>query len=150
MNSRALSGVVAVSLMIFLAVAAIGAIYFYFQPYLSGSSLSPAFSCLNMKLNAPVEIQDVCINLTSQKIEIGINQKGDISKISSVDFSMTENGNENARWTCGGECSTCGFNVKTNKYYLPAEAIEYNSTMNASISLQISNCFFADRKLRAC
>lgn len=149
-NSKGVSNIVATVILITLAVSAAALLYAPLREFFSGTSLAPAFSCLDWQLNPPLEVQDICLNPESKRIEAQVMQGRDILNNIQVEFVLREEEKERARWSCGGSCPRCSFNQNSEKYFLPAEGITLDKARNQSVSLEISNCLFISKSLRNC
>ncbi|MEK6856316.1 MAG: hypothetical protein AABX66_04125 [Nanoarchaeota archaeon] len=146
-NKKGISNVVATVLIILVSVIAISAVYVSLKPALT-ASLSPAISCLDLKLNSLLEVQSACFNNNTKKIEISIGSMTNLNGVNSIDFGLDENGYTVYNWICGGSCSSCQF--EGNKYYLPIEGFSLNLTENQTIYLQVSNCLRLNKKVVEC
>lgn len=108
MNKKALSGVIAVILLISISILAVGIISTYVIKSSKSVQLSPESSCLDLKINQALKIESACYDSTSAIKEIKTTIKRNINteQISNIDFThIIENKKE--RWEVGGQCETC-------------------------------------------
>jgi archaellum component FlaF (FlaF/FlaG flagellin family) len=106
MNKKALSGVIAVVLLISLSILAVGIISTYVIKSSKSVQLSPEYSCLDLKINEAIKIESACYNSNIKEIKTTIKRNINTDQISSIKFThIAENKKE--AWEVGGSCLNC-------------------------------------------
>ena len=113
--------------------------------------LSPAFSCYEWQLDAPLNIESICYNNESQDIEATVFRKQESSEIRSFTLKISGE-NKNMLWNCGETCGGCSI-LETNKrrtYYFKFEDINTEKIQNLNAELYFSNCKLSINKISLC
>ncbi|MAG27998.1 hypothetical protein CMI47_20930 [Candidatus Pacearchaeota archaeon] len=139
MNKKALSNIVAVSLIILLSIAAISLLSVYVFDIIKSPALSPEYSCLNLQLEPPIQIQKACYSSETSEIQLTLKRSSDDLTIDALDFIL-----DNEAWCCGVDCPNCEILSQdtTKTYYFPETS--------DSISLTFQNCLLDEQEIQAC
>lgn len=146
MNKKALSSVIATTLIILVSIIAVTIISTYVIKSVKSVQLSPESSCLDLKINQALKIESACYNSVNNEIKTTIKRNINTEQISSIDFThVIENKKE--RWQVGGSCANC-------KLPEQGESKLYNlapSTFEAGeLIISVSSCELDRKEIKPC
>lgn len=141
---------ISLTLKIVLVLILVSIIGVSVNDILRQAQLSPKFSCFDLKLNPPFNIQKACYNDSSGDIEIAVWRNVNNIAVDSLDFSLNSN-NLFTEWKCGGICSSCKILEKgeTKEYLFDAQTLNI-SDGDSSISLSYIGCEIQTSQIKKC
>jgi len=149
MNRKGLSNIVSTMLILLLSIAALTLLYTILKPMIVDTTMSPQVSCFDWKVNPPLKLSNACFNSTSNEVRVNVMKIGDVSKVDSLEFTLTKSGSEIAKWQVGGECGQSSFNENREDYYLPFTGLNFEKG-SQTIILNLRNCIFLEQNLIEC
>lgn len=106
MNRKGLAEVILLVLIILLSLAAVT----IFSASLLGPArqLSPQFSCTELRLNQPFQLEESCFDQEKGKINAKVKKSFSGSGIDELTFKASNSNGELEEWSCGADqCSQC-------------------------------------------
>lgn len=147
-NKRALSTIIESVLVIAIAVLSITILASLILPTLD---LSPQTACTDLKLNAPIEIKDVCYDVQTGDLQVIVQRSLNSPYLNSLEFSISNAQSANSKsFACSNTCGTCQIlnSGESRKYFfnvakqgLSFVSISADNCALTSTSLEnIKNC----------
>lgn len=146
MNKKALSSVIAVTLIILVSVIAVAIISTYIIKSVKSVQLSPESSCLDLKINQALKIESACYNSSNNEVKTTINRGLNTQQISQIDFTVSSL-DKTERWEVGGQCVNCKLpeEGESKTYYLDS-----TSTEKRTIIISTSSCELDRIEIKPC
>lgn len=138
MNRRGISAIVSVSAVILLAII-MGFIVSKGVDTLS-LSLSPALSCTEFAIKAPLSIEKTTYNENTGDLEVTVRRTLDATPLADLSFTLADSSGATHTWLCASSCRACTIlEPGTTKTYRFA----MSKPEHAFLSVQTGRCTLA-------
>lgn len=138
-------------LIVLISVAFVAILGVLVLDIVKKTSLSPEFSCYDMKLKDHLTISKACYNISTNNLEISIRRDNAEVDFDSLDFSLLINGAV-SNWKCGESCSTCEVlnEGQFKKYLIDISDFNFSISGTNIVSLNYYGCEMSNKQIIGC
>jgi hypothetical protein len=143
-KTKGVSNVLATLLITLLSILAVSLLAVAVNNVVYQARFSPKFTCAEVEIASPIQIQKACYNVAEKELEITLKRSIDNLDMDIIDFSLS--GIESSDWCCGSNCNKCNIpeQAETKTYYFPVEQkpdfISISSYSCPIVGSEIENC----------
>jgi hypothetical protein len=148
-DRRGLSNLMASILLVLFSLVAVGMLGLYINKVVGEAEFSPAFSCLDMKLDPTITLERACYNKETGDLELRVRRLGDSLYLSNLYFILNSGGSGESQTLCCGEgCESCDVlgSGESRNYYFAGSGVKESE----KVVLSVLDCSIDEMELVAC
>ncbi len=146
-NKRGVTNIIVAGFLILVSVASISILWAIVSKLTDEAQLSPAFSCAEWQIEAPMNIDGACYRSSTNDLEITVSRNKDILDIYTLGL-VVQLDDRKIQAECGESCGFCTIlpPKSTKTYYIAIDSEE----LAQSALLSVNGCEFGQKSIAVC